>query len=601
MVSPVAATGTSIGATGIHNVDALLSGYRWTGTITYSFPDARSDYESKYSEASASGFGSVTFSQMQAARYILEGASPYAGGPGLSLTAFEQFTTASIADVGTGGSDIRIARSDAANPTAYAYYPGNHYTAGDVWFGTQQDYGGATVGSYSYMTTIHELGHALGLKHGHVGGGVANAALSTTDDSLEMSVMTYRSYAGQTPNGYTNETYGYAQTFMIWDIAALQHLYGANFDMRSGSTTYRWDPTTGQAYVDGIGQGLPGANRIFQTIWDGDTYDFSNCATNLSVDLAPGGWSTIASTQLAKLGTGKYARGNVFNALQYEGDPRSLIENAKGSLGHDSLMGNAADNTLFGNGGNDTLQGAGGQDSLHGGAGDDLLQGGTGDDTAFFTGARSEYTIAQIDERSFEVTDSRAGRDGSDRLVDIGVAQFSDQAFVIGTAPLPSAGTTAASRIIKGSSGKDVLVGGAVNEMIQGLGGNDVLRGNAGNDQLVGSSGKDILSGGKGQDVFVFNTKPKASNFDRIKDFSVVDDLIHLENRVLTKIGKAGGLKQGAFRLGSEARDPSDRIIYDSKTGMLSYDPDGSGSAQATQVAVLTKGLKLTHKDFWVI
>src|SRR4051812_18277567 len=99
------ATSTTVSATGIQDIDALLSGSRWSGPITYSFPDARSDYEAAYSEPNASGFGSISFNQMQAARYILEGASPYAGGPRMSMTAFEQFTLASIRDAGIEGGD----------------------------------------------------------------------------------------------------------------------------------------------------------------------------------------------------------------------------------------------------------------------------------------------------------------------------------------------------------------------------------------------------------------------------------------------------------------------------------------------------------------
>ena len=53
--------------------------------------------------------------------------------------------------------------------------------------------------------------------------------------------------------------------------------------------------------------------------------------------LRAGGWSPITSTlQLANLSTdhpGHFARGNVFNALQYHGDLRSLIENAIGGSG----------------------------------------------------------------------------------------------------------------------------------------------------------------------------------------------------------------------------------------------------------------------------
>ena len=87
--------------------------------------------------------------------------------------------------------------------------------------------------------------------------------------SLEYSVMSYHSYAGQTGEGYVNETFGYPQTYMIDDVAALQAMYGADYTVRGGNTVYSWSPTTGETFVDGIGHGAPGngaggsANRIF--------------------------------------------------------------------------------------------------------------------------------------------------------------------------------------------------------------------------------------------------------------------------------------------------------------------------------------------------
>src|SRR5215208_3873532 len=106
----LAATGTTATATGVSTTDALLDGATWNGTITYSFPDRPSDYEAGYAEA-LNGFAPVSFSQMQAARYILEGTSPFSGRPKAALTPVEGFTLANLVDMGFGGSDIRIARS----------------------------------------------------------------------------------------------------------------------------------------------------------------------------------------------------------------------------------------------------------------------------------------------------------------------------------------------------------------------------------------------------------------------------------------------------------------------------------------------------------
>ena len=212
-------------------------------------------------------------------------------------------------------------------------------------------------------------------------------------DSMEYSVMSYRSYIGQPIEGYTNETWGYAQSLMMYDIAGVQAMYGANFNSNAGDTTYSWSPTTGEMFIDGVGQGAPGGNRIFRTIWDGngiDTYDFSNYTTNLVVNLAPGEWTTTSSAQLALLNQYHvivdgdqpiYAVGNIANALLYQGDLRSLIENANGGSGNDTISGNVAANALNGNNGNDTLTGGEGDDVLNGGAGQDDVHGGDGNDT----------------------------------------------------------------------------------------------------------------------------------------------------------------------------------------------------------------------------
>ena len=96
------------------------------------------------------------------------------------------------------------------------------------------------------------------------------------------------------------------------------------------------------------------------TVWDGggtDTYDFSNYTTNLTVNLSPGEWTTTSATQLANLTGSTVAVGNIANALLYNGNVASLIENAIGGSGHDTIIGNVADNSLTGGAGNDSIDG----------------------------------------------------------------------------------------------------------------------------------------------------------------------------------------------------------------------------------------------------
>ena len=204
---------------------------------------------------------------------------------------------------------MRYARTADGN-TAHAYYPGDG-NGGDSWYNSiNSDYSNPTIGNYAWTTFLHETGHALGLKHGH-----ESPALSPTRHSLEYAVMTYSSYVGATTTdgaGYTNEQFGYPQTFMMFDIAALQRMYGADFTTNSGNSVYTWNPTSGAFLVNGAMQWTPGANRVFMTVWDGggtDTYDLSNYsgAGGVSIDLRPGEWSLFSNIQRANLGDGRSA------------------------------------------------------------------------------------------------------------------------------------------------------------------------------------------------------------------------------------------------------------------------------------------------------
>lgn len=149
-------------------------------------------------------------------------------------------------------------------------------------------------------------------------------------------------------------------------------------------------------------------------------------------------------------------------------------------------------------------------------------------------------------------------------------------------------GNGAANRL-KGNAGADTLVG---------LSGDDVLRGNAGNDQLTG---------GAGLDAFVFDVTPDTrGNRDTIKDFNVADDAIWLDDRIFTRLGKADGnepvpLKSAYFSLKGH-RDGNDYLSYSGKTGILSYDADGSGAAHsAVQIAILKPKLTMTALDFFLV
>jgi Ca2+-binding RTX toxin-like protein len=145
------------------------------------------------------------------------------------------------------------------------------------------------------------------------------------------------------------------------------------------------------------------------------------------------------------------------------------------------------------------------------------------------------------------------------------------------------------------------ITGGARNDTLTGGAGKDQIKGGGGNDRIAGGLGNDALWGNAGQDVFVFEAKVnKKTNLDVIKDFSPKDDMIELSKAVFSKL-KAEKLKTSDFHTGETPQNPKQKIIYDSKTGFVSYDADGSGAKIAIEFARLKANLKLTHKDFFVV
>ncbi|MFO1207661.1 MAG: calcium-binding protein [Amaricoccus sp.] len=130
----------------------------------------------------------------------------------------------------------------------------------------------------------------------------------------------------------------------------------------------------------------------------------------------------------------------------------------------------------------------------------------------------------------------------------------------------------------------------------------NVLTGNAGNNVLTGGAGNDTLTGGAGHDYFVLNAAPNAStNVDRITDFNVADDTIRLENAVMPGLGSSLTAANFWKSTTGLAHDANDHIIYETDTGWLYYDSNGSASGGAVHIATLAPNLALTYADFVLI
>jgi Ca2+-binding RTX toxin-like protein len=418
---------------GNQDIDAVLIGSKWAETsLTFSFPTNGTFYGADYSDGRNDELS--PFNAMQA----------HAAETALNLVAsYTQLTFAKIEESATDHATLRFAQTTHPDvDTAQGGFPAMPGEEGDVWFGEtgQPYYTTPVMGNWGWATIMHEIGHALGLKHGMddyttedlselfevATPRPGTQALPPEHDGQAWSLMTYRGYPGS-PNYYHGDLLNEPQTFMQNDIAALQYLYGANFNSHAGNNVYSWSPETGEMFIDGISQGQPTANKIFRTIWDGngvDTYDLSNYSSGVAIDLRPGAFSTFSTAQLADVAEEQevlyYAPGNIANALLYQDDTRSLIENAIGTAGRDLLIGNQANNILSGGAGYDILAGE---------AGGDLLLGGTGVDVAWF-GLSAQDSIITGQSNGIVSVQNAAGLS---MLSGIELMRFEDQVVLVET------------------------------------------------------------------------------------------------------------------------------------------------------------------------
>ena len=226
--------------------------------------------------------------------------------------------------------------------------------------------GKAGIDSYSYQTYIHEIGHALGLGHQ---GPYDNGATYFTDatyanDTWQYSVMSYFSQ-----DNYNGGSYRYVVTPQIADIYAVQEIYGAAAT-RTGDTTYGFN-NTGGAIFDFAAYAQAPALTIYDS-GGNDTLDASGYSVAQTIDLHPGAFSSIG--------------GLLHNVGIAAG---TIIEQAIGGSGNDTLIASDTGSLLKGNAGNDILIGGGGGDRIVGGSGVDTMTGGAGADAFAFSSGDS--------------------------------------------------------------------------------------------------------------------------------------------------------------------------------------------------------------------
>jgi hypothetical protein len=150
-----------------------------------------------------------------------------------------------------------------------------------------------------------------------------------------------------------------------------------------------------------------------------------------------------------------------------------------------------------------------------------------------------------------------------------------------------------------GSGGTDKLYGMDGNDFLSGGTADDMLSGWTGDDQLVGGAGNDTLLGGGGKDTFTFYAAHEG--VDRILDFSVTEDQIHITKAGFSQDLSVGALRADQFVLGASASSSNDRLIYNPSTGALFFDADGNNGQQQTQIAQLSPNLMLTASHISIV
>ena len=438
--------------------------------------------------------------------------------------------------------------------------------------------------SPSRTTLIHELLHSLGLAHPHsdyldgVPTITADYAATRTLGFAKLGFRTatpsdmYKEYF--TVMSYDDgNAFQEAHTPMILDVIALQQAYGEGTGTQtSGDDTLLAGTAGYRVYFD-----KAGTDTIDLSLFDSGVYLHMGTTITGAAHLVGVAMSMDDFATLGLVGA------DPDNLRWFYGE----YENATGSAAADRLIGNgfanriiglAGADKIYGVNGDDVLEGGAGADLLSGGAGNDRLIGGNGYDSADYVAASSRVTV------SLAVTTAQVtGGAGTDTLITI--------------------------ENLNGSIYNDRFTGNALANALSGGKGHDTLVGAAGNDVLSGGPGIDKLTGGTGKDVFMFY-KYAFSGVDQILDFRSADDTFKLENALFHRLAVNGVLSASNYRenVKGVALDANDFILYNTHSGGLSYDADGSGAGRAIHFATLYNGhgghptaSQLAPLDFFVI
>ncbi len=442
-------------------------------SMTFAFRDTATGVPNNSN--GASGFQQLNATQISAALYAMQQWQDVAN---ITLTRVQD----SGSEYSNNAQFTLWTYTNAASSSAFANASGwggwNNSTGSwqnYAYFNAQKEAAIApTDTNGGFELYIHEVGHALGLEH------PANYNVSGTgytayarnaiffEDSEQYTAMSY--FNGNATHAFLGSAS--SATPLLYDIAAIQRLYGANMNTRTGDNVYGFNANAGQAFL------ISNADQQSNfSVWDAggrDVFDFSGYDETQWIDLNAEAFSSVGGL-----------RNNISIARNV------TIEDAYGGSGADSILGSAAANLLRGNAGADVIDGGNGNDTLGGGDGNDYYFGVTGAD---------------------RITESAGG--GADTLIantSLSMPENIEVAIIAsGAVGITLTGGTG-NDVITGNELRNILYGGSGNDTLNGLGGDDDIFGGEGNDHIVVGVGAQYIDAGNGDDVVLVGNTDLAS------------------------------------------------------------------------------------------